>query len=328
MSLRFRLTAITVLLVALGLLGAGIATRHYLDSFLIERLDQQFKSAQTPALFALANDQPDAGSQRSLANALPSGSFVAVVTPDGGIVRSLYVGSGNHDTPPFLADAPAGISTEHDYRIQSVDASAAAPPGVVDAGSARLVIAIPLDDVHSTVQRLTMIELLVGAIALVAAGVLALILVRVGLRPLDRIEHTAGAIAAGDLSQRIENSDPRTEVGRLGGALNEMLAQIERAFAERERSENRLRRFVADASHELRTPLTSVRGYAELFRRGASDRPEDLRVVMRRIEDDAARMGVLVEDMLLLARLDQQRPIERRPVDMLTLAADAVQDAG
>jgi two-component system OmpR family sensor kinase len=327
MSLRFRLTAITVLLVALGLLGAGIATRHYLDSFLIERLDQQFKSAQTPALFALANDQPDAGSQRSLANALPPGSFVAVVTPDGGIVRSLYVGTGNHDTPRFLADAPAGISTEHDYRIQSVDASAAAPPGVVDAGSARLVIAIPLDDVHSTVQRLTMIELLVGAIALVAAGVLALILVRVGLRPLDRIEHTAGAIAAGDLSQRIENSDPRTEVGRLGGALNEMLAQIERAFAERERSENRLRRFVADASHELRTPLTSVRGYAELFRRGASDRPEDLRVVMRRIEDDAARMGVLVEDMLLLARLDQGRPLEREPVDLGAVAADLADEA-
>jgi two-component system OmpR family sensor kinase len=152
-------------------------------------------------------------------------------------------------------------------------------------------------------------------------------MVRLGLRPLGRIEQTAGAIAAGDLSQRIENSDPRTEVGRLGGALNEMLAQIERAFAERERSENRLRQFVADASHELRTPLTSVRGYAELFRRGASDRPEDLRVVMRRIEDDAARMGVLVEDMLLLARLDQGRPLEREPVDLGAIAADLADDA-
>ena len=202
-----------------------------------------------------------------------------------------------------------------------------APPDSIASGSATLVIAVPLDDVHSTVQRLTMIELLVGAIALVAVGVLALILVRVGLRPLGRIEQTAGAIAAGDLSQRVENSDPRTEVGRLGGALNEMLAQIERAFAERERSENRLRRFVADASHELRTPLTSVRGYAELFRRGASDRPEDLRVVMRRIEDEAARMGVLVEDMLLLARLDQGRPLEREPVDLGAIAADLADDA-
>ena len=245
-----------------------------------------------------------------------SGSYVALVTPQRGAVSARYVGTGKHRTPDFLASAPTGISTIDDYRVQAVDAAAVAPPDSIAAGSATLVIAVPRDDVHSTVQRLTMIELLVGAIALVAVGVLALILVRVGLRPLGRIEQTAGAIAAGDLSQRIENSDPRTEVGRLGAALNEMLAQIERAFAERERSENRLRRFVADASHELRTPLTSVRGYAELFRRGASDRPEDLRVVMRRIEDDATRMGVLVEDMLLLARLDQGRPLEREPVDL------------
>ena len=173
-----------------------------------------------------------------------------------------------------------------------------------------------------------MIELLVGAIALVAvARGCALILVRVGLRPLGRIEQTAGAIAAGDLSQRVENSDPRTEVGRLGSALNGMLAQIEQAFAERERSENRLRRFVADASHELRTPLTSVRGYAELFRRGAAERPEDLAIVMRRIEDEAARMGVLVDDLLLLARLDQGRPLEHEPVDLGALATDLVDDA-
>ena len=325
MSLRFRLTAISVLLVALGLLGAGIATRHYLDSFLVDRVDQQFGSAQVPALYSLGDRDP--GAARNLANSLPPGSYVALVTPPGGVVGVRYVGTGNHRTPDFLASAPTGISTIDDYRVQAVDAASVAPPDSIASGSATLVIAVPLDDVHSTVQRLTMIELLVGAIALVAVGVLALILVRVGLRPLGRIEQTAGAIAAGDLSQRIENSDPRTEVGRLGAALNEMLAQIERAFAERERSENRLRQFVADASHELRTPLTSVRGYAELFRRGASDRPEDLRVVMRRIEDDAARMGVLVEDMLLLARLDQGRLLEREPVDLGGIAADLADDA-
>jgi two-component system OmpR family sensor kinase len=325
MSLRFRLTAISVLLVALGLLGAGIATRHYLDSFLVDRVDQQFASAQVPALYSLGDRDP--GAARNLANSLPSGSYVALVTPQGGVVGVRYVGTGNHRTPDFLASAPTGISTIDDYRVQAVDAASVAPPDSIASGSATLVIAVPLDDVRSTVQRLTMIELLVGAIALVAVGVLALILVRLGLRPLGRIEQTAGAIAAGDLSRRIENSDPRTEVGRLGAALNEMLAQIERAFAERERSENRLRRFVADASHELRTPLTSVRGYAELFRRGASDRPEDLRVVMRRIEDDAARMGVLVDDMLLLARLDQGRPLERAPVDLGAIAADLADDA-
>ena len=322
MSLRFRLTAISVLLVALGLLGAGIATRHYLDSFLVDRVDQQFASAELPAFLALAGE----GGPHGLANTLPSGSYAALITDDGA-VRVQYVGTGTHQAPGFLASAPHGISTIDDYRVESVDASSFAPPGTLAAGSATLVIAIPLDDVHSTVQRLTMIELLVGAIALVTVGVLAFVLVRVGLRPLGRIEQTAGAIAAGDLSQRIANSDPRTEVGRLGGALNEMLAQIEQAFAERERSERRLRQFVADASHELRTPLTSVRGYAELFRRGASDRPDDLRVVMRRIEDDAARMGVLVEDLLLLARLDQGRPLEREPVDLGAIAADLADEA-
>ena len=142
-------------------------------------------------------------------------------------------------------------------------------------------------------------------------ALLSLAVVRLGLRPLERIAATAGAIAGGDLSRRVEPAETDTEVGRLGLALNAMLAQIETAFAERAASEDRLRRFVADASHELRTPLTSIRGYAELFRRGAAERPEDLARAMRRIEDEAARMGVLVDDLLLLARLDQGRPLER-----------------
>src|SRR5207249_7951434 len=122
--------------------------------------------------------------------------------------------------------------------------------------------------------------------------------VRRGLRPLEEIGVTAGAIAAGDLSKRVPQDDPRTEVGRLGVALNAMLAQIEEAFAERKASEDRLRRFLADASHELRTPLTSIRGYAELFRRGARQREEDLAKSMRRIEDEAARTGLMVQDLL------------------------------
>jgi two-component system OmpR family sensor kinase len=125
----------------------------------------------------------------------------------------------------------------------------------------------------------------------------------------------------------VEPTDERTEIGRLGIALNSMLAQIEAAFEERRASESRLRRFVADASHELRTPLTSIRGYAELFRRGASSRPEDLEKSMRRIEVEASRMGVLVDDLLLLARLDQGRPLERAPVDLSVVAGDAVESA-
>jgi len=149
----------------------------------------------------------------------------------------------------------------------------------------------------------------------------------VGMRPLVEIERTAGAIAAGDLSRRVVDADEHTEVGRLGASLNEMLSQIEQAFAKQQASEARLRQFLADASHELRTPLTSIRGYSELFRRGAAERPKDLASAMRRIEDEAERMGVLVEDLLLLARLDQGRPLERNPVDLAAIAREVVADA-
>jgi two-component system OmpR family sensor kinase len=151
--------------------------------------------------------------------------------------------------------------------------------------------------------------------------------VRRGLKPLEEIERTAGSIAAGDLSRRVDLADPRTEVGRLGEALNVMLGRIEGAMDERLASEEALRRFLADASHELRTPLTSIRGYAELFRRGAADDPDDTALAMRRIEQESDRMGVLVEDLLFLARAGQGRPIERGRVDLARLASDAVDDA-
>ena len=200
-------------------------------------------------------------------------------------------------------------------------------------------VALPLDDNRATLRRLVGIEVGMSAGVLLALAALGWWVVRLGLRPLDKIGATAEAIAAGDLSRRVERAEERTEVGRLGLALNRMLGQIESAFDERRATEDRLRRFVADASHELRTPLTSIRGYAELFRRGAADRPEDLATAMRRIEEEAARMGVLVEDLLLLARLDQAnldqanldhdqgRPFELAPVDLARLAADAVDDA-
>ncbi|CAB4924719.1 unannotated protein [freshwater metagenome] len=181
-------------------------------------------------------------------------------------------------------------------------------------------------------------QLVVGALVLVLLGVAGYVLVRNSLQPLVEVEHTAAAIAAGDLSRRVPEGDDRTEVGRLGRALNGMLARIEGAFqaqaASEEQartSEGRMRRFVADASHELRTPLTSIRGFAELYRHGASggaggDNPETGRM-MGRIEAEATRMGALVEDLLQLARLDQHRPVESLPVDLGELAADAVHDA-
>jgi two-component system OmpR family sensor kinase len=148
------------------------------------------------------------------------------------------------------------------------------------------------------------------------------------------VEQTAAAIAEGDLSRRVPHRDPRTEVGRLALAVNGMLSQIELSFRIRRASEEealaseqRMRRFVTDASHELRTPLTSIRGFAELYRQGAVGNPDDVARLMRRIEDEAARMGVLVDDLLLLARLDQQRPLEREIVDLVTVAADSVHAA-
>jgi two-component system OmpR family sensor kinase len=196
------------------------------------------------------------------------------------------------------------------------------------------LVALPLDDVRETTARLVLLELAVGVTVLVVLAGVGYAAVRSSLRPLAEVETTAAAIAAGDLSRRVPDRDPRTEVGRLGRALNGMLGQIEGAFRARTASESqaraseeRMRRFVADASHELRTPLTSIRGFAELYRQGAVSDPAEVGRVLRRVEDEAARMGLLVDDLLLLARLDQQRPLERTPVDLLELAQDAVTDA-
>jgi two-component system OmpR family sensor kinase len=193
-------------------------------------------------------------------------------------------------------------------------------------GGGALVVGQPLTDVTETLHRLVVVEVGVTAVALAVVTGLGMWLVRLGLRPLDQIETTAAAIADGELSRRVEFDDPRTEVGRLGRALNVMLSRIEAAFAERRASEDRLRRFVADASHELRTPLAAVRAYAELFRRGADRRPDDLARAMTGIETESARMSSLVDELLLLARLDQGRPLELRPLD-LTGVAEAAVDA-
>jgi two-component system OmpR family sensor kinase len=197
----------------------------------------------------------------------------------------------------------------------------------VTDGSGTIVIAAPLTDIDEAMSRLLLQEALVIALILLLLGAVAWAVVRVGLLPLDRMGHTAGAIAGGDLSRRVESTDPRTEVGRLGIALNAMLDRLERAFSERQASEDRLRRFLADASHELRTPLASIRGYAELFRMGAAREPEEVAKAMRRIEDEAARMGVLVEDLLMLARLDEIAEAPHSEVRLDTLAGDAVDDA-
>jgi two-component system OmpR family sensor kinase len=189
------------------------------------------------------------------------------------------------------------------------------------------VIATPLGGVTSQLNHLVLIEVAGGGalLAILCAG--SWLILRRGLRPLERMAGTAGSIAGGDISQRVTPSGGVSEVGQLGLALNTMLDEIEAAFAERDATEQRLRQFLADASHELRTPLTSIQGFAELFRIGKDQQHVDLPTILRRIEEESARMKVLVEDLLLLARLDQTRPIQRAPVDLAVLAADACSDA-
>jgi two-component system OmpR family sensor kinase len=225
-----------------------------------------------------------------------------------------------------------------------------------------LVVGVDLGDINATIGRLAAADLIVGAIIMCILALAVVVVVRSNLRPLVDIEETAGEIAAGHLNRRVPERDPRTEIGSLGRSLNTMLSQIETAFHAREaseaaahQSEERMRRFVADASHELRTPLTAIRGFAEYYRQrgglvshwdkslaagtgeidrsdvaravlGAGLTPDDLDRIMQRVEKEAARMGLLVEDLLLLARLDQQRPLSRQPIDLLSLAADAVHD--
>jgi two-component system, OmpR family, sensor kinase len=217
-----------------------------------------------------------------------------------------------------------------------------ATPITLSAGGSNVqatyVLAWNLGDIDAETHWLISVDLVVSVGILVILAVVTIAVVRANLRPLNDIELTAGQIAAGHLNHRITERDPRTEIGSLGKSLNVMLSQIETAFHAREeseeaahRSEERMRRFIADASHELRTPLTTLRGFAEFYRQRGGVQPdgmtpEELDRIMRRLESEASRMGLLVEDLLELARLDQQRPLDMRPVDLLTLAADSVQD--
>jgi two-component system, OmpR family, sensor kinase len=331
-SLRARLLIVTVVLVAAGLLVANLATYHYLSGFLVRRVDQQLDAAMPVSRLVLQQPGEDHGPGIP---GVANGTYVALVDATGTTLTQRFLGP--HGSPPDLpADLPMWSPGDSSpITVSSIDGSMryrvlAQETGFTQNGqpaTGDIVVAIPLNEVHATLRRLMGVELLVSVAVLGLVAGLALWLVRVGLQPLEGMGETAGAIAAGDLTRRVEPADERTEVGRLGIALNTMLSHIESAFDQRRRSEERLRRFVADASHELRTPLTSIRGYSELFRRGADTRPEDLAKAMANIEAEAARMGVLVDDLLLLARLDQGRPLEREPFDLVAVVTDAVEGA-
>lgn len=331
--LRVQLVAALLSLVTLGLLVSGVAATAALRNYLVDRVDSQLiETAES------LSQRPHRGSRGPRDGLEPdSPYFVELSDESGDLTYRLDKTQGV--TVPELPRTPVQQVVERRGKPFTVSRDGnqvrvLAIPVTLTTGPGALTVGLPLDDVQATVRRLILIILIVGVGVLLLVGSLGYFLVRSSLRPLVEVEETAAAIAGGDLSRRVPERDPRTEVGRLSRALNGMLAQIESAFRARELSESaaraseqRMRRFVADASHELRTPLTSIRGFAELYRQGAVQAPEDVDRSMRRIEGEAARMGLLVDDLLLLARLDQQRPLERRPVELVALAADAVHDA-
>jgi signal transduction histidine kinase len=244
-------------------------------------------------------------------------------TPHLGLVQVSKEATAPHTPPRFFTVGAAG-SSDVSYRVAAVRTQLRTPSGSTDG---YLVVGVSLTETNATFSRLAAVAIASTAAVLVALALIAFWVIRLGVHPIDEMAATANAIAEGDLSRRVDVGPDSTEVGRLGLALNGMLHQIEGAFAQRQASENRLRQFVADASHELRTPLTSIRGYTELYRAGVIPAGPELDDAMRRIEGEAGRMGELVEDLLLLARLDQGRPLESEPVDLAALARDAVADA-
>jgi two-component system, OmpR family, sensor kinase len=349
-SLRTRLLTGVLLLSAAGLVLLGAVTYAEQRSFLEGRVNQEVRSAW-PAISQVLDREgfrppapssghsPTSGAQvgphgplrigGSIVN-LPPGTYGQRRSASGAILGHTAIKYSSSEAAQAAPELPAQVPIGTLFTVDSVGSEdmhyrVIAFRDPEDSGIT--VVAVPLSDVDQTLNRLLLVEGLVIAGVLVALGLTAFFVVRLGLRPLSRMEVTAGVIAAGELSRRVSPADGRTEVGRLGRALNAMLDRLEAAFAERQASEDRLREFLADASHELRTPLASIRGYAELFRMGATQTRQDTETAMRRIEDESRRMGVLVEDLLTLARLDEAPELRRQPVDLAKLARDAAKDA-
>ena len=348
MSLSTRIALGVAVVLALTLLALGAAMTRVTRATLTAQIDDRLVTSLVPMESPRARwhdriDRDDDGDEpaperdeRDAPNIfIPdiSGRNVAwfVFGPGGRLIDQRQSGYGDAlDPPPLLPPIPGPMATAIEDRIVTL-------PAVDDSQRYRVLIreepngltfvtASSLRPVEEAVATLIRALVLVGLLALAVAALASWWVIRRGFRPVDRMVETAAAIAAGDLSRRVPDADPETELGRLGTALNDMLGQIETGIRAREAGEARLRRFVADAAHELRTPLTSLRGYAELYRQGALPTPEAVGSAMGRIESEGARMARLVDDLLLLARTDQGRPLEKEPVDLVRLAREAAGD--
>ncbi|MDA3647082.1 HAMP domain-containing histidine kinase [Saccharopolyspora indica] len=347
LSLRARLLLIASLLLAVGLTAGSAVVTGFLHGYLVSRIDAQLRPMATSAVQQVRSPE-------SFARTIPVGeaggfwdNYVALLGPDGELIAEQRYQEQPGPTDPALPRLDAAAVDAHGgrpFEVPSEDGSGSwrvlaltsASIAVGDESSVRVrretvVVAASLDEVQATTARLNTISLATGAGLLVVLTVVGSFAIRGGLRPLRRIEQTLAGVAGGDLSQRVPGlAAPGTEIGRLSDALNDMLAQNEAAFAAKERSESRMRRFVADASHELRTPLVGIRGFTKLFRMGALTGQDDVERTMDRIERESLRLTRLVEDLLLLARLDEQRDpaesLELAQMDLRTVAADALHD--
>jgi two-component system, OmpR family, sensor kinase len=336
------------LLLVIGLVIADVVTYASVRSFLYGQADDTLSSSDTLAYnyltYAAKDHQPI--TVTDLSRHVSPDVYVVVTGPEGQVIVRRPSGSPSRPDPaPILSKSLRvqghSASKNHDFGRYAgtfrPDPSAAVvgsqgdPEGqyrvlAVTVPQGTLVSALSLNPTNDTLASLRRIELLASLTVVLLMGLLGLVMLRRGLRPLRSMAETADAIASGDMARRIPAMPPQSEVGRLGVALNEMLTQIEGAFREKSESEHRLRQFVADASHELRTPLTSIRGYAELLRRGGFADEAGQRKALTRIEDEATRMGGLVEDLLLLAELDRGRPLLNDQVDLHRICADVVAD--
>jgi two-component system, OmpR family, sensor kinase len=349
--LRVTIVVVLLTLVALALVASGVLATTIMRGYLIDRVDEQLQQTGAQLAHLPTDRRPPPPGAPGIRRGLPSQFVVQFNQADGTSDDGAY-GQRLADTEPLPKLPVLNLNQVRALNGRSFDVDAVSGGArwrvfavETDKGDGSVMVAQSLKDMDHTLQRLVGIQVAAGVVLLVLLAGVGTYVVRRSLRGLEDVEHTAVAIAGGDLSRRVPQRDPRTEVGRLSLALNQMLGQIETAFAQRtasefaarrsedtarrseeaaRQSEERMRRFVADASHELRTPLTSIRGFAELSRQRGDTADAD---TMRRIEDEAKRMGLLVDDLLLLARLDQQRPLRMESVDLLPIAADTLHNA-
>lgn len=322
--LRWRLLGVTLGLIAVALAVTALAVSALLRVYLYNQTEQEL-SVYATSLASIDTVELPRGSK------LPTGFTARVINIESGRVASLGEATLESDRAaiPRLTVTDPRVTEKRSFRVgsQGGEGEWLALAQVNDRRTDIVAVALPLRPLEGTVGQFLLYAAGIGAIALLLTALLGWYLVRRTFRPLTRIEDTAAKIAVGDLTQRVDVPDTDDEVASLSRSLNSMLARIEQSFAVREANEAKMRRFIADASHELRTPLAAVGGYAELYRQGALPTADAVTGAMGRIESEARRMSGLVEDLLTLARLDGERPLELQTVDLAVLAADAAQDA-